>query len=86
MYTRPVTAAAKKILQEALALPEDERRRVAEALLDAMPPQTADDIEMAWLEEARRRADRVERGEVQARDGEAFLAALEAKLRGIHAP
>ena len=79
-----MTAEAKKIFEEALALPEHDRRRVAEALLDAMPPETADEIEMAWLEEARRRAGRLERGEIQARDGEQVLAQLEAKLRGIH--
>jgi Putative addiction module component len=80
-----VTSAAKKVLDEALALPDDERRRVAEALLDAMPPETADEIEQAWLDEARRRAGRLERGEVEAKDGEVALAALEEKLRGVHA-
>jgi len=49
-----------------------------------MPPETADEIELAWLEEARRRADRLERGQVRAKDGETVLAELEAKLRGIH--
>ncbi len=80
-----MTSAAKKVLDDALALPEGERRRVAEALLDAMPPETVDEIEEAWLEEARRRAGRLERGEIEARDGDSALAALEAKLRGIHA-
>ena len=79
-----MTAEAKKIFDQALSLPQEERRRVAEALLDAMPPETADEIELAWLEETRRRADRLERGQVQARDGERVLAELEAKLRGIH--
>lgn len=80
-----MTSTAKKVLDQALALPDDERRRVVEALLDAMPPETADEIEAAWLEEARRRAGRLERGEIEARDGEAVLTALEAKLRSIHA-
>jgi hypothetical protein len=79
-----MTAAAKKVLDEALALPEEDRRRVVEALLDTMDPDVASEIEVAWLEEARQRAGRLERGEVKARDGEAALAALEAKLRGIH--
>jgi hypothetical protein len=80
-----VTSAAKKVLAEALALSDDERRRVAEALLDAMSPETVGEIEQAWLEEARRRAGRLERGDVDAKDGEAALAGLEDKLRGIHA-
>ncbi|MCH9687286.1 MAG: addiction module protein [Deltaproteobacteria bacterium] len=80
-----MTSAAKKVLDDALALPDDERRRVAEALLHALPIETADEIEIAWLEEARQRAGRLERGEVNARDGETALASLEAKLRGIHA-
>lgn len=79
-----MTSAAKKVLDQALALPDDERLRIAEALLDTMPPETADEIEMAWLEEARRRAGRLERGEIEARDGETILASLDAKLRGIH--
>ncbi len=80
-----MTAEAKKVLDEALALPNGERRRVVEALLDSMPPETADEIELAWREEARQRAGRLERGETVARDGDAALAELEAKLRGIHA-
>jgi hypothetical protein len=79
-----VTAAAKKVLDEALALPEEDRRRVVEALLDTMDPDVTSEIEVAWIEEARQRARRLEQGEVKARDGEAALAALEAKLRGIH--
>lgn len=81
-----MTAEAKKILDEALALPDDERRRIAEALLDSMPPETADEIEMARLVEARRRAGELERGEVVARDGDAVVAELEAKLRGTRSP
>ncbi len=80
-----MTPAAKKVLDEALALPNDERRQVAEVLLDALPIETADEIEVVWLDEARQRAGRVERGEVKALDGETALASLEAKLRSTHA-
>lgn len=81
-----MTSAAKKLYEQALALPEDERRRLTEALLDALPPDTVEQIESAWLEEARRRAGRLERGEVQAQDAEPALAALEAKLRARRDP
>lgn len=78
-----MTSAAKKVLDDALALPADERRKVAEALLDALPPEIADELEIAWNEEVRRRVDRFERGETHARDGEEALRDLETKLRGI---
>ncbi|RLB51352.1 MAG: hypothetical protein DRJ42_16965 [Deltaproteobacteria bacterium] len=79
-----VTSSAKKILDEALSLPEDDRRRVAERLLDTIPRETAEEIERAWNEEAVRRAAELERGEVQALDGEQSLRGLEEKLRSIH--
>jgi hypothetical protein len=84
-YTPTVTSTAKNVLEQALALPAGERRRVAEALLDAMPPETLDEIEGAWIEEARRRGGQLERGEIESRDGDAALQGLETKLRGIHA-
>lgn len=80
-----MTAEAKKVLDDALSLTDAERRHVAEALLSSVPLETADDIESAWLEQARHRAGKLERGEVQARDGDEALAGLEAKLRSMHA-
>lgn len=80
-----MTATAKHVLDQALALSTDERRRVAQALLDALPPETAEEIEAAWLEESRRRAGRLECGEEQALDGEETLATLEAKYRSKRA-
>jgi hypothetical protein len=77
-----VTSTAKQVLDQALALSVDERRRVTQALLDATPPETEEEIEAAWVEEARHRAGCLERGEVEALDGEEALAELEAKLRG----
>ena len=79
-----MTSAAKKVLDEALRLPDDERRRVVEALLDTMPPDTAERIEHAWSAEIRKRAGKLERGELVARDGDDALVALEARLRGVH--
>jgi beta-lactamase regulating signal transducer with metallopeptidase domain len=69
----------------ALAQRPASRRRVADALLDTMRPEDADEIEAAWLAEAPRRADHLERGEILTREGDATLAALEGRLRAIHA-
>jgi hypothetical protein len=75
---------AKKILDDALGLPEEDRVRVAERLLDSIPQQTAEEIERAWNEAAVRRAEALARGEIATLDGEAAIAQLENKLRSIH--
>jgi hypothetical protein len=76
-----VTAEAKKILEEALALPHDQRRRIAELLFDSVSTETADEIEAAWVAEAVHRADELERGEAEALDGESVLQDLKAKFQ-----
>ncbi|NJK32592.1 MAG: addiction module protein [Deltaproteobacteria bacterium] len=59
----------------------DERQRLTEALIDSMPPESVDEIERAWSEEALHRAGQLERGEIQARDGETAFRELMAKHR-----
>ena len=76
-----MTAAAKKILEDALALPDDERRRIAELLLDSISTDSTEEIEAAWVAEAVRRADELERGEVEALDGELVLEDLKTKFQ-----
>tara|TARA_B100001750_G_scaffold201346_2_gene176055 strand:+ start:573 stop:800 length:228 start_codon:yes stop_codon:yes gene_type:complete len=70
---------AKKILDEALALPEDDRRRMAERLLDSVPRESADDVEGAWDDEVLRRVEAAESGETDARDWDEASAELRAK-------
>ena len=78
-----MTAAANKILEGALALPDDERRRIAELLLDSIPTQDAQEIETAWVTEALRRADELERGDAEALDGRSVLEELKARLQSV---
>ena len=79
-YTDTVTAHARKILEEALSLPEDDRQRLAEALLDSIPAEVAEELENAWNREAVRRAEAFEHGEVQAIEGEQAMKDLRSKL------
>lgn len=74
-----MTSTAKKILDEALSLPEDDRRRVAERLLDSVPRESAEDVEQAWDQEVLRRVKAAERGETEARDWDEASAELRAK-------
>lgn len=73
---------AARILNDALTLPDVQRRRLIEALLDSMVTESPEEIESAWVEEARRRAERLELGQTRARDGELVLREIAAKLHG----
>ncbi len=79
-----MTSTAKKILDEALSLPEDDRRRLGEAILDSVPRGAPEDTQQAWVDEARRRAEKVERGEGELLDLDEALTDLRADLRRIH--
>jgi putative addiction module component (TIGR02574 family) len=74
-----VSSTAKKILDEALALPEEDRGRLAERLLESVPRESADDVERAWDQEVLRRVKAAENGETEARDWDQAAAGLRAK-------
>lgn len=78
---RSVTAAAKNILEHALALPNDERRHIAELLFDSIDADSPEEIEAAWVAEAVRRAEQLERREAEALDGESVVTVLRAKFQ-----
>ena len=61
-YDPLVTDAAKKLLEEVLALPEEDQRWIADRLLDHVP-RDAGEIERAWADEAVERLERAERAE-----------------------
>jgi hypothetical protein len=77
-----VTSLADRILEDALSLPDDERRDVAERLLKSVPGAEADH-QGAWTSEAKRRADEVERGEGELLDLDEAIGELRADLRRI---
>lgn len=51
-----------EILDEALRLPESERRAIALRLLDTVGDEPVEDIERRWVEEAKRRSQAVAEG------------------------
>lgn len=57
-----MTSATKKILEEALALPEEERAALVSALNESLET-VADDLSPEWKAEIARRIEAVERGE-----------------------
>jgi hypothetical protein len=76
-----VSALAKRILEEARALSPEERRSVAlELLEDDDEDGTPEEIEQAWVEEVKRRAEAALRGEGETLDVEEHLAKLRARF------
>lgn len=59
-----MSPATEQILQAALALPDEERLELTEALLASEEPADALPFDPAWLDEIRRRSAEVESGEV----------------------
>jgi putative addiction module component (TIGR02574 family) len=59
-----VTTAAQKVLEDALALPKEERAVVMEALADSLVGIDQAEIDEAWRAEILRRVEQVRSGEV----------------------
>lgn len=63
-YPGEVTAGARKILQDALALPNDERLELAEEFLDSVDA-VHEELDEAWRAEILDRVRQVRSGEVE---------------------
>jgi len=71
--------AAQKILASALALPEDERATLVDALEDSLSRKAA--LGPGWTDEIARRIARVERGESRLVPGDEVMARVRKSLR-----
>ncbi len=76
-----MSAETTSILERALALPEAERRRIGEALLDSVAPEDEPSIEAARNREILRRVTQIETGGVETVDGAAGVAAIRERLQ-----
>ncbi|MBI3822569.1 MAG: addiction module protein [Planctomycetes bacterium] len=56
-----MTATAKSLLESALTLPQEERRAIAEALLESVPDDISELDEEAFAAELRRRSDEMKK-------------------------
>ena len=76
-----MTGAAKKILEDALALSDDERRELMEALSDSFEPQPTD-LSPEWKAEIENRIAQMERGEIEPVEWEQVETRIRATLAG----
>ncbi len=76
-----MTAITEKVLDEALALPVDERISLVDQLIASLNLPTQGEVDRLWAEEAERRLAQIERGEVELISGEKVFAEMRAKYR-----
>lgn len=75
-----MNATAKRILDEALSLPEEEREALIDALADSLE-RSQDELSEEWKAELARRIEAVERGDSELIEGDEVEARLRAALR-----
>lgn len=71
----------KAIAELALNLPVDERARLVRQLLESLDTPRSEEAELLWQEEAARRADQIDRGEVSLVPADEVLAKARALLK-----
>lgn len=71
---------AKKVFDEALALPADARIGLVGMLLSSLNLPTQNEIDRLWAEEAERRVAAIDRGEVQLIPGEIVIEKIRNKF------
>lgn len=71
----------KAITDLALTLPVDERARLVQQLLESLDNLPSGEVAQLWHEEAGRRADQIDRGEVTLVPADEVLAKARALLR-----
>jgi putative addiction module component (TIGR02574 family) len=74
--------ATEQLLQAALALPEEERMELAEALLDSQGPSSEPPFDSAWLSEIQRRSAEIGAGTVQLTPWSVVRERVRRRLEG----
>ena len=73
--------SSDQILKEAMALPAQEKARLAEKLLSSLESDQ-EGVNAAWEEELEARIDAYERGEETARPAEEVISEIRGRLMG----
>ena len=71
---------AAELLEKALSLTPEERAELAKKLVESLLEEPDPDVDAAWMAEAQRRLERIEREGWKGRDWAAVRASLERSL------
>lgn len=84
-YPVLMSSEAKRVLHAALALPVHEREVLIESLEESLDEGTPEEIEAAWIAEAKRRLADIERGDATPVSAEGTLAMMDAAIERARA-
>jgi hypothetical protein len=76
-----MNARTRKVLEEALELPSEERGVLARELLESIQDEVSPEVESAWAAVIARRAQQVLDGTAPTRDLDEALDEIEARAR-----
>ena len=74
-----MTTALDRVLEDALELPADARIDLVDRILVSLNLPKRPDIDKMWAEEAERRVDEIDHGEVELIPGEEVFANIRRK-------
>lgn len=76
-----MTELNERVIRDALSLPVDRRVGLVEILLKSLNVPTKSDIDAAWADEAERRVEQIEKGNVKTVSGEELFHKLQRDLK-----
>lgn len=75
-----MSAATRKILEDVLGLPTEERAEIAARLIESLDNEIESGVDEAWASEIQRRCATLDAGEAVTSDWERVRARIEAQL------
>jgi putative addiction module component (TIGR02574 family) len=76
-----VADSAREFESKALKLPSKDRARLAERLISSLDPETDPEAQRLWLQEAERRLDELESGDVSGVPADRVFEKARSTLR-----
>jgi len=76
-----MTTTQKKIISQAMQLPDVVKAKLAEKLLSSISTNGHGDVRKAWVAEIKRRLQALKRRELRLYDGHKVLSALKKKYQ-----
>ena len=75
-----MTTATARLADQVLSLPCEDRVYLVDKLLQSLNAPSREDIDQLWAEEAERRIDEFDSGEIQAIPGEQVFAEIRERI------